>query len=407
MFECDSQKSAPFWSAGNSVAFPASADQERVRAPEAVTRRTRVLHQWFSEKNMVVVPIWLQSHSRGRPRAGWLLATAALAATVVGCASRETVRIDSLPASATARRSPLPLPNARQSTTRIAATENQRRTSGTASSTGGEAGGNVILASQSEPASAGALGSSSARPSRIRRGDFVERLQLPPDLPGAESGPVSLPTLDDPEARARAIEDLFPPLPRIPEMDPAAAPPGAVRYTLRELEERTLALAPGIDQAQCAIAAADGLAWQVGRAPNPLVGYEADTVRTIGTPGYHGVFFEQMIRTGGKLSLAREVASFDIANAELDYEKARANQLNGVRKAWFNVLVAKENVRITRVLAVFSESMFQLPVDQLREEQIAPYEPLPLRALVVQARAAFEAGVARERAAWQQLGAAI
>ena len=261
----------------------------------------------------------------------------------------------------------------------------------------------VILAggeeeSRSFPSPAG------GRPRRIR--EFAERLQLPPDLPGAEFGQASLPTLDDPEARRQAIEDLFPPLPALPEHDPALDYAGR-RYTLRELEELALTVAPGIEQAQQSIVGAEGAAWQVGRQPNPLFGYEADTVRTAGTAAYQGIFFEQNLRTAGKLKLAQEVAGYDVVNAELDFRKAQADQLNAVRKAWFNVLVARENVRITRVLAAFSESMFTLPVDQLRQEQIAPYEPLPLRALVVQARAAFEAAIARERAAWQQLAAAV
>ncbi|MCY2967920.1 MAG: TolC family protein [Planctomycetota bacterium] len=264
----------------------------------------------------------------------------------------------------------------------------------------------VILAGAEEPADPAPAARSPRKSDRPRGEEFLNRIQLPPDLPGAESPPAALPSIDDPEARALAIENLFPPLEKVPERAPAAGSSG-IRYSLRELEERTLSLAPGVDQALNAISAADGLVWQVGRAPNPLVGYEADTVRTAGTAGYHGVFFEQMIKTGGKLSLAQQSASYDVANAHLDLQKAQADQLNSVRKAWYQMLVARENVRITRVLAEFSESIFRLPVDQLREEQIAPYEPLPLRALAVQARAAYDSAIARERAAWQQLAAAV
>lgn len=335
-----------------------------------------------------------------------LLNSLLLTTAVVGCATQGTVTTNSRippeapPAQRFAPRSPVepklcPVPAERFAES--AAPDSAVRTDNASPRS------DVVLASQTETAAAESRSRSRARSG----GEFAERLQLPPDLPGAESAPISLPSLDDPEERARAIENLFPPLPVIPESDPATPPAGAVRYTLRDLEERTLMLAPGIDQAENAIVAAGGQAWQVGRPPNPLVGYEADTVRTNGTPGYQGIFFEQLIKTAGKLSLAREVASYNVINAELDFQKARADQLNQVRKAWFNLLVARENVRITRVLAAFSESMFQLPVDQLREEQIAPYEPLPLRALVFQARAAFEAAVARERAGWQQLAAAV
>lgn len=246
---------------------------------------------------------------------------------------------------------------------------------------------------------------SSAQAPQRARNEFTERLELPPGLPGAEAPPAVLPPNTDPEARAQAIANLFPPLPEIvpdPPLDPSQP-----RYSLAELESRTLALAPTLDQARQAISAAEGLAWQVGRPPNPQVGYEGDTINTNGTAGYNGVFFEQVVRTGGKLELARQSASYNVANAQLDSVKAQADQLNAVRKAWFAVLVARENVRINRVLAEFTESIFELPVDQVRDEQVAPYEPLPLRALAVQARANHRAAIAREESAWRQLAAAI
>ena len=238
------------------------------------------------------------------------------------------------------------------------------------------------------------------------RRSFARRLQLPPELPGAESPPAVLPPADDPQARAKAIENLFPPFGPLPSLAPAI-PETGLRYTLAELEARTLAIAPAVDQAANAVVAADGLAWQAGRPFNPQVGYEADTVRTNGTAGYHGVYVEQLFQTAGKRQLAQQVACFDITSAEFNLRKARIDQLNAVRKAWYQVLVARENVRITRALAEFSDSIFELPLDQLRQEQIAPYEPLPIRALAIQARAAYEAAQARDRAAWLVLASAV
>jgi len=257
----------------------------------------------------------------------------------------------------------------------------------------------VRLASAEDPAP------TASRLPRRGREEFTERLELPPGLPGAEAPPAILPPSTDPEARARAMANLFPPLPEIaadPPLDPSLP-----RYTLAELEARTLALAPTLDQARQAITAAEGVAWQVARPPNPQVGYEGDTLNTNGTSGYNGVYFEQVVRTGGKLELARQSATYNVANAQLDAVKAQADQLNAVRKAWFAVLVARENVRVNRVLAEFTESIFELPVDQVRDDQVAPYEPLPLRALAVQARANHRVAIAREESAWRQLAAAV
>ena len=264
----------------------------------------------------------------------------------------------------------------------------------------------VPVSAQEESVSAGRSTIASASGKSPDRRSFARRLQLPPELPGAESPPAVLPPADDPQARAKAIENLFPPFGPLPTLSPTI-PETGLRYTLAELEARTLAIAPAVDQAANAVVAADGLAWQAGRPFNPQVGYEADTVRTLGTAGYQGVYVEQVFQTAGKRQLAQQVACYDITSAEFNLRKARVDQLNGVRKAWYQVLVARENLRITRALAEFSDSIFELPLDQLRQEQIAPYEPLPIRALAIQARAAYEAAQARDRAAWQVLAAAV
>jgi len=262
------------------------------------------------------------------------------------------------------------------------------------------------VSAQEESVAAGRTRIGLAAARSTDRRSFASRLQLPAELPGAESPPAILPPAEDPQARAQAIENLFPPFGPLPTLSPAI-PETGMRYTLAELEARTLAIAPAVDQAANAVVAADGLAWQAGRPFNPQVGYEADTVRTLGTAGYQGVYVEQVFQTAGKRQLAQQVACYDITSAEFNLRKARIDQLNGVRKAWYQVLVARENLRITRALAEFSDSIFELPLDQLRQEQIAPYEPLPLRALAIQARAAYEAAQARDRAAWQVLAAAV
>ncbi|MFN8857328.1 MAG: hypothetical protein ACK50P_17310 [Planctomycetaceae bacterium] len=175
--------------------------------------------------------------------------------------------------------------------------------------------GVVTVAAEGEGPSVGRASIGGGGRGELTRGSFARRLQLPPDLPGAESPPAVLPPADDPQARARAVENLFPPLGPLPVLSPAM-PPTGVRYSLPELEARTLAIAPAVDQAANAVIAADGIAWQAGRPFNPQVGYEADTVRTLGTAGYQGVYVEQVFQTAGKRQLAQQVACYDITTAE-------------------------------------------------------------------------------------------
>ena len=65
---------------------------------------------------------------------------------------------------------------------------------------------------------------------------------------------------------------------------------------------------------------------QAGLHPNPMFGYVADTISTANTAGYQGVFFEQMIKTAGKLELASRVRmrrSRMSASAIMATEKAK------------------------------------------------------------------------------------
>src|SRR5262245_2556407 len=50
-------------------------------------------------------------------------------------------------------------------------------------------------------------------PAGPAEGRPAERLRVPPELPGAEVPPIELPPLSEPEARAQAVNRLFPPLP--------------------------------------------------------------------------------------------------------------------------------------------------------------------------------------------------
>ena len=60
-----------------------------------------------------------------------------------------------------------------------------------------------------------------------------------------------------------------------------------------------------------------GQAIQAGVYPNPVLGYEADTVGSAGTRNYEGVFGTQVVKTAGKLGLARSVANVNVMNAQL------------------------------------------------------------------------------------------
>src|SRR5262249_28776511 len=107
------------------------------------------------------------------------------------------------------------------------------------------------------------------------------------------------------------------------------------------------------------------------------------------------------------LKLARAAATMDLLNAELALRKAESDLATQVRTGYFAVLVAQENVKVTRALARFTEEVYRVQVEQVKGEQAAAYEPLQLRVLAYQARSALIQAHNRYQTAWKQLAATL
>jgi cobalt-zinc-cadmium efflux system outer membrane protein len=233
------------------------------------------------------------------------------------------------------------------------------------------------------------------------------RLELPADLIGADAPPFVYPRGATEEEKKEYRSKFFPPLPPLgPEFEPAAGPNGNP-LSLSDLQRLARANNPDLARAVANVRAAEGAAIQAGLHPNPIFGYSADTIGTGHTAGYQGVFFEQLIKTAGKLELARQVAGVDVANARLALRLAENDVATRVRSAYFAVLVARENARVNRALAQFTEDVYKVGLDLLTASFAAPYEPMQLRALVYQARNAHVQARNSYQTAWRQLASAV
>lgn len=237
------------------------------------------------------------------------------------------------------------------------------------------------------------------------------RLNIPRDLlPGGTVGPLRLPppNEENPAPRAKAIEQLYPPLPPLGDDPPDAPGPRGQPLCLTDLQQLAVANSPLVKQATARVEEARGKAIQAGLMPNPTVGFEADTIGTTGGAGYVGAFIEQTIKTSNKLQLSRAAAAFDIKLAELELVNTQADLATKIRGGYFAVLVAQESVRLNRALVRFTTDVYNLQVDQVRRGGFAaPYEPMYLRALATQARAALVQARNRRTSAWKQLAASM
>jgi cobalt-zinc-cadmium efflux system outer membrane protein len=165
---------------------------------------------------------------------------------------------------------------------------------------------------------------------------------------------------------------------------------------------------PAIKNAIAAYEASRAAAYQAGMYPNPVFGYEHDTVET-GPAGYPGGFIDQLVKTGGKLTVAQAAATMDILTAKLTLRRANADLRTQIRGFYFAVLVAQETVRVNEAMFQFLQEIYQFQASHAAGgiPPTGPYDPFQLRPTVLQAQLNIIAARNAYHAAWRQLVAAI
>jgi outer membrane protein, heavy metal efflux system len=237
---------------------------------------------------------------------------------------------------------------------------------------------------------------------------YGRRLSLPATIPGATAPQIRLPPTDPehPEERNRIVARLFPDLPpvwplKIPK--PTAERP---TMTLQRLQDLAVQYNPMLIQARANVTSLLGDAIQAGTHPNPMFGYESDTVGSSLSRDYQGLYFSQLVKTANKLGLARQVANVDVMNAQLALRKARLEVLSQVKAAYFAVLVAEENVIVSDALVRLIEDVFEIKRSRAKLESAA-YEPAQLRGLALLARSQLRLAQNSYIAAWKTLVARL
>lgn len=211
-----------------------------------------------------------------------------------------------------------------------------------------------------------------------------QRLQLPPNLPGARAPQIELPVLDpeNPGPRNRIIDRIFPDLPAVWPLDMPRPTPERPEMTLKQLQGLADEYNPLLIQARANITSMEGDAIQAGTHPNPIVGYESDTVGSSLSRDYQGIYVSQLVKTANKLNLARSAANVDVINAQLALRRTRMEVFARVKANYFAVLVAQENVIVTGALVRLAEEVYRIQRLRLQTAgEAAGFEPAQLRGL--------------------------
>ncbi len=242
-----------------------------------------------------------------------------------------------------------------------------------------------------------------------------DAFELPPGLPGSERHMLPpLPFSEDipPQERMRLVEEAYPRLPTLPRL---ALPPdervAPEPLTLAELQAMAAENSPLVRRARADVAAAYGAVVQAGLYPNPVVGWQADQWQPGSQPdnnsGQQGAFISQLLVLPAKLSLAQAVAGFNYVNALVAVRRAEVEVASQVRDAYFKLLVARQSVEVSRLLAHSLDEVYHLQLLQVAAGEAAGYEPLQLYAQAMQARNALVRAENAYQAAWQQLASAL
>jgi outer membrane protein, heavy metal efflux system len=259
---------------------------------------------------------------------------------------------------------------------------------------------------QSPPATPRPLDVSPASPSTKLPSPAQEgkhAFELPAGLPGADAPLLPAPRFprDMPlTERYKILQTTYPTLAPLPSTEEQ---PSNVSLTLADVQRMALAASPAVQRAQYDVDAAYGAVVQAGLYPNPTVGWEADQWQPVANAGQQGAFINQLIKTAGKLTLARQVAGFDYLNAQLALRRAQVDVINQVRQQYFSVIVARRGVEANRALVLMADEVYTLQMKQLAGGEAAGYEPLQLYAQAVQARNSLIQSEITYRAKWKQL----
>ena len=238
----------------------------------------------------------------------------------------------------------------------------------------------------------------------------AQPLAIPSAIPGSEAPPLRLPPAREgiaPAERQAEIRQLYAELGLAEPSIDLQGEPGQSPLTLEQLQQMAMCRSPLIRQAAADVEAARGGMIQAGAYPNPHVGYQADDINTGRTGGYQGGNFSQTIVTGGKRRLARSAASMDVKNAELALCRARFDLATQVRSNYFATLVALKRMQVNRALVEFAQGIYRVQITRVTAGQAAPYEPLQLRVLAVQAETQLVQSSHEYEAAWRRLAATL
>ena len=195
-----------------------------------------------------------------------------------------------------------------------------------------------------------------------------------------------------------------PPVPPAPSGDQSTLGSlGDKYYSLAELEEMAGQHNPTLAQASAVIGKACGIQTQVGKRPNPIVGYFGDEIGDGGTAGRQGAYISQTFVTGDKLRLNELVAEKDVQETSWQYEAQRMRVENDVRSRHYETLGAQRRIELANELLKIAEDGLKVTQQLFKAQLASRADILQAKIQLNQVQIIHQNAVLAYQASWKRL----
>ncbi|WP_339732431.1 TolC family protein [uncultured Gimesia sp.] len=201
--------------------------------------------------------------------------------------------------------------------------------------------------------------------------------------------------------RVSLKEALVPPAPS--DKQSAAWNSGKKTYSLAELEGLASQYNPTLSQASAVVGKACGIQTQVGKRPNPIVGYFGDEIGDGGTAGRQGAYIAQTFVTADKLRLNELVAEKDVQERSWQYEAQRMRVENDVRSRYFETLGAQRRIELANELLQIAEDGLKVSQQLFEAQQASRADILQSKIQLNEVQIVHQNAVLAHEAAWKRM----
>ena len=187
-----------------------------------------------------------------------------------------------------------------------------------------------------------------------------------------------------------------------PAADSAEPAVNSHRWSIADIESVALQQNPAILQASASAHKAMGYRNQVGRKPNPVVGYQGSQLADEGTD-QHAAFVEQDIVLGDKLRKNERVLNQEIQSQLWEVETQRFRVLTDIRQRFYEALAAQRRMELATEFEVVAVKGVGIAEARMNAKEGTRPEILQAEIQLKQIQLQRRQAAAAFNGAWKQL----